>query len=269
MVIFLVIFALCFILYLNMIQCRRNHPDWNALEGWSYAHRGLHNANVPENSMAAFRAAKEAGYGIELDVHLMADGNLAVIHDASLKRTAGADILIEDMSVEQLQNYTLEATQERIPLLQQVLELYNGEAPLIIELKSSQNNYGQLCQCVCQCLENYSGAYCLESFDPRCIFWLRKNCPDVIRGQLAENFLRNTSTNTSCLLRFALTCHLLNFLTKPDFIAYNFHHRDRLGNVLCRKFWGAKGVTWTLRSKEEYDIAVSQNWIPIFEGFMP
>ena len=108
MLIFLIgIIALCLI-YLLLLRCRKGHPEMEALRGWSYAHRGLHGNGVPENSMQAFRLAKEAGCGIEFDVHLMADGNLAVIHDASLKRTAGAEVYIEDLEVNQLQNYFLE-----------------------------------------------------------------------------------------------------------------------------------------------------------------
>ena len=81
-------------LYALSVQGRTGHPGLESLKGWKYAHRGLHDDALPENSMAAFRAALEAGYGIELDIHLMKDGKLAVIHDTSLKRTAGADVKI-------------------------------------------------------------------------------------------------------------------------------------------------------------------------------
>ena len=65
--------------------------DWQTLSGYRYAHRGLHdlNAGRPENSLGAFRAAAEAGFGAELDVHLMADGALAVVHDSDLERVCG------------------------------------------------------------------------------------------------------------------------------------------------------------------------------------
>ena len=83
--------ALCGAALLTL-RGRTGHPGLEALRGWGYAHRGLHGDGVPENSMAAFKAALDHGYGIELDIHLLKDGNLAVIHDASLKRTAGADV---------------------------------------------------------------------------------------------------------------------------------------------------------------------------------
>ena len=86
-------------LWIYAQRCRRGHQAWEVLKNFRYAHRGYHNKpTVPENSMAAFRAAAERGWGAELDVHLMKDGNLAVIHDSSLKRTAGADVEIEDLT---------------------------------------------------------------------------------------------------------------------------------------------------------------------------
>ena len=91
-------------LYVLSTQGRTGPPGLAALQGWNYAHRGLHDTEKPENSMAAFRAALENGYGIELDIHLLKDGNLAVIHDTSLLRTAGCDINITDLSTEDLAN---------------------------------------------------------------------------------------------------------------------------------------------------------------------
>ena len=143
MIVVIVLLAII-LLYLFLIKGRTGHRGLPALRRWYYAHRGLHGAGVPENSMAAFRAAKEQGYGIELDIHLMADGNLAVIHDSSLKRTAGANVRIEELTTEQLETYRLESTNERIPLFSDVLALFNGEAPLIVELKTFKGNYAKL-----------------------------------------------------------------------------------------------------------------------------
>ena len=83
--------------YALLLRPRRNHPGWDALSGVRYAHRGLHDMSlgIPENSMAAFRRAVEHGFGAELDVHLLADGELAVIHDSSLARVCGKPEHIE------------------------------------------------------------------------------------------------------------------------------------------------------------------------------
>ncbi|MBR5021941.1 MAG: glycerophosphodiester phosphodiesterase [Oscillospiraceae bacterium] len=256
------------LLYILMLRGRTGHNDLPALKGWYYAHRGLYSAGIPENSMAAFRAAKDGGYGIELDVHLMKDGTLAVIHDHSLLRTAGVDIQIEDLTCVDLDNYCLEGTQERIPLFSEVLELYAGEAPLIVELKATTKNHAALCKAACDMLAGYKGAYCVESFDPRCVAWLRKNRKEIIRGQLTEDFFRSNS-KLPAVMKFLMKYNFFNVATRPDFIAYRFADRKNVSNLLCRKLWGLQGVAWTIRTKEDFDTAVAEGWIPIFENFKP
>ena len=267
MMILLVILILAMLL-LFLIKGRTGHKDLPALQNWAYAHRGLHGQGIPENSLAAFRAAVSHGFGAELDVHLMKDGNLAVIHDSSLKRTADADVKIEDLTVEDLEAYRLGGTEERIPLFSEVLEVFQGKTPLIVELKSANNNYATLCEEACKLLDSYKGAYCIESFDPRCIRWLRKHRPDLIRGQLAENWLK-TKSPVAWALCAAVTLLLSNAYNRPDFIAYKFEDRKLFPVVLCRKLWSVQGVSWTLRTKQDYDTAVQEGWIPIFEGFIP
>ena len=146
------ILAAFVLLFLLSLRGRKDHPGLKALQGWSYAHRGLHNAERPENSMAAFRAALDQGYGIELDIHLLKDGNLAVMHDSVLKRTTGRDGKIEDLTTAQLADYHLGGTDETIPEFLQVLDLFAGKAPLIVELKVADNNYAALAQTACAML---------------------------------------------------------------------------------------------------------------------
>lgn len=266
----ILIAAVCILalLYVLSLMGRRGRPELQELKNWYYAHRGLHREGVPENSMAAFRAALDGGYGIELDVHLLKDGSLAVIHDSDLKRVTGQEGYVEDLTAEELSGYHLLGTEETIPELWQVLELYAGKAPLIIELKSWKGNYAALSQRVCQELEGYEGLYCIESFDPWCVAWLRKNRPEIIRGQLSENFLQSGGS-LPWLMRFAGTYCLENFLTRPDFLAYKYRDRKNLSVALCRNLWGIQGVSWTIRTQEEFDRAVQEGWIPIFEGFLP
>lgn len=256
------------LLYLFIIKGRTGHKGLSALRRWYYAHRGLHSEGIPENSMAAFRAAKEYGYGIELDIHLMKDGNLAVIHDSSLRRTAAADVRIEDLTADQLEAYRLEGTDEKIPLFSQVLDLFNGEAPLIVELKSTTENYAQLCDAACKMLDSYNGPFCIESFDPRCIRWLRKHRKKFIRGQLTMNYLRSKN-KLPWISKFAMTHLLLNVFTRPDFIACRFEDRRILSNVICDKFWGVQSVSWTLRTQENFETALREDRITIFENFIP
>ena len=63
------------------------------------AHRGLHTDKLPENSLGAFENAIKNSYPIELDVHLLKDGTLAVFHDEVLSRVTGKDGYIQGLSV--------------------------------------------------------------------------------------------------------------------------------------------------------------------------
>lgn len=253
--------------FLVMTRGRSGHPGLKDIRGWSYAHRGLHGEGRPENSMAAFRAALEGGYGIELDVHLLADGELAVIHDSLLERTTGMPGKIEELTVQDLKNYRLEGTGETIPTFRQVLELFDGKAPMVVELKADGGNFAALTETACELMKDYKGVYCMESFDPRCVSWLRKNRPEIIRGQLAENYFESKA-KLPFYLKWLLSDHLLNFLTKPDFVAYRFADRhSTLSNLVCMGHMAA--VSWTIKNQEDFDTAVAEGWIPIFEGFCP
>lgn len=265
----MILLAILFLLiglYLFCLCGRTGHPHIASLRQWNYAHRGLHDANLPENSMGAFRAALDAGYGIELDIHLLKDGNLAVIHDSTLERVTGVKGKIEDLTTEQLSDYALCGTQETIPQFQQVLDLYAGKAPLIVELKCVDGNHAALCAAACKMLDSYNGLYCMESFDPRAVAWLRKNRPDICRGQLSENWM-GKKLAVPAILKWAMTYHISNLYTRPDFIAYKYSDRKAFGTDICRKLLGLQGVSWTIRTREEYDIAVAEGWIPIFENF--
>ena len=266
--IIIAVFLLLCGLYVLSTMGRRKHPDITRLQGCVYAHRGLHDSSRPENSMAAFRAAKKAGYGIELDVHLLKDGTLAILHDSKLKRTTGRDGRIEDLTVEQLSQYYLGGTLETIPTLEQVLQLYHGEIPMIVELKVVDDNFAALSEAVCSMLDRYPGIYGLESFDPRCVRWLKQHRPDMIRGQLNQHYGKGEAP-FPWILRFLMTHQAFNFLTMPDFVAYRFCDRRVLSNFLVRKLWKVQGVTWTLKTKEDFDRAMAEGWLPIFENFTP
>lgn len=268
MFVLILILLICMVVHLLCLRGRKNQPGLATLRNWVYAHRGLHDEEKPENSMAAFRAALERGYGIELDVHLLNDGTLAIMHDSNLERVTGQEGTMEDLTAQDLASYHLCGTQETIPTLREVLDLYDGKAPLIIELKTAKGNAAPLTEAVCQMLKTYSGPYCLESFDSRCIRYLRKHYPQLIRGQLSENSIQRDKS-FPWPVRFLCTYYLENFLTLPDFIAYRFEDRETASNAICRKLWGIQGVSWTIKTPEDFTTAVNEGWIPIFEGFDP
>lgn len=261
--------VLLVLLWVVLLHARRQHPGLESLRKYRYAHRGYHEKpQIPENSMAAFRRAAERGFGVELDVHLTRDGRLAVIHDASLLRTCGEDVLAEDLTAEELARFCLEGTEERIPFLEEVLPLFEDVAPLIVELKPLRKNHDALAKATTDCLDRFHAEYCVESFDPRCIAWLKKNRPDVIRGQLSENFFRS-SAKLSWPLRFATTHLLFNIGTHPDFVAYRYQDRKMPANRIACGLWGIQSVSWTIRSQEELEAAEREGAMVIFEQFDP
>lgn len=265
-IICVVVFAL---LYVLSTSGRVGHPGLEQIRRHAYTHRGLHGDGAPENSLKAFSRARDAGYGVELDVHLLQDGGLAVIHDSKLLRTTGRDGNVELLTKDQLKEYFLEGTGETIPSLEQVLSLFDGKVPVIVELKTRGNNVDGLCRKACEIMDTYGGIYCMESFDPRCVYWLKKNRPDIIRGQLSENYLASNNSVLPWLLKLALSHQVFNFITRPDFVAYRYTDRKTISNALCRRIWKMQGVTWTLKSQQEYETAIAEGWIPIFEGFLP
>ena len=124
--------ALLAALWLLSLRGKRKKRGFFGLEKWHYAHRGLHGDGVPENSLQAFHLAVQNGYGAELDVHLSRDGRLVVMHDESLKRTAGVGRNIADCTAAELEQMHLEGTAQKIPFLEEVLPIFAGKAQLVI-----------------------------------------------------------------------------------------------------------------------------------------
>ena len=255
-----------------LLRPRRNQPGWDKLAGVKYAHRGLHNGSkgVPENSMAAFQLAVEAGFGAELDVHLMADGNLAVVHDSDLTRVCGKQAIIEELVEEELIEYPLMGTEELIPLFQEVLELFEGKTPLIIELKVAGGNANALTDAVMAMLEDWNGVYCLESFHPGVLLRLKERYPWVLRGQLSQDFLKGGEVHGLSLpARFLLTNLLTTAFTGPDFVAYKWQDRRNPSLRLMRALYGVHEVGWTVRDRQTMEALEAEGVPTIFEGFLP
>lgn len=262
-----VLAALFVLMFLLAIGGRKGFADWENLGAKPFAHRGLHDEEKPENSLAAFKAAKEKGFGAEFDVHLLKDGTLAVFHDSDLKRMTGKEGIVEDLTADRLQEFHLSGTEETIPTFDDVLSVFQGGEPLVIELKHHKSNAAALCRAVCERLDSFNGVYCIESFDPRCVLWLKKNRPDIVRGFLAQS--PKSYENLSGVLKLLLGNLLLNFLISPDFVAYKFADRRNLSFKLCTKSGKVKGVLWTIVDKSEFDKATSEDCLSIFEGFEP
>lgn len=261
---FWIFFPLVMLLLLAL-ECRSSQKGLEPLKRCRYAHRGLHMQGTPENSLAAFRKALEYGYGAELDVHLMKDGRLAVVHDSNLLRVTGQDVCIEDLTAEDLPNYKLMGTKETIPLFEDVLKLFEGKTPLVVEIKVERENWAELTAAAVAALDKFNVTYCIESFDPRAIMWLRQNRPEIIRGQLSANLMGQKGRNP--VLLFAVTHLFTNILACPDFIAYNHEERNIPSLWICRKIYHVQEVSWTVRDMDTMAKLEKMGNLIIFENF--
>lgn len=266
---FIIILAVLLAVYLLAIMPRiTKRPDTSPLFGTYYAHRGLHDnsSNAPENSMAAFRKAVNAGYGIKLDVQLTKDRIPVVFHDETLKRVCGVSGKVRDYTYEELQQFRLCRSEERILLFEDFLKLVDGKVPLIIEIKIHED-VDTVCSVTDELIRKYKGVYCVESFHPLAVAWYRKHRPEVIRGQLSTNLAKPGKAEPLYLL--AVHYLLTNFLSRPDFIAYDHLHKNNISRVLCRTLYRPLNVAWTIKSQKELDESREDFDLFIFEGFIP
>ena len=254
---------LLFSIYVIVLACPVSKQPENQDLLCEYAHRGLHGDGVPENSLAAFKLARDNGFAIELDVHLSADKEVMVFHDESLKRMTSHDAKIGELTCAELKGLRLAGTDESIPTLREVLELIDGKVPLLIELKG-ENTDTSLCPEVAKLLHKYSGAYCIESFNPLLLGAMRKEMPDAYYGLLYTNVCREKKSFNA--LNIALTCMALNFIAKPNFIAFDKSDRSSFPVWLTTRFFGAPKYVWTIRNDEELDVARTNGECPIFEN---
>lgn len=273
LLILLLVLAVLFLLLLLLLR-----PDPSARKkmapfvGRRYAHRGLHCAQdgIPENSLPAFRRAVEAGYGIELDLHLTTDGRLVVFHDDTLDRVCGVTGRVDEKSYAELQQLRLLGTEERIPLFSEVLDIVAGKIPMIVEVKY-QKNYPALCEKMMSQLRDYTGLYCVESFHPQVILWMKNHAPTVARGLLSDRYTEGEGNMTRLTpATWASQQLLFNWLTAPDFIAYNYLTAPRTRTLsLIRKVWHAPCVAWTVRDESKEPLALARFDAVIFERYRP
>lgn len=237
-----------------------------------YAHRGLHDAEAPENSLAAFSKAIENDHGIEIDVQFSSDGEIFVFHDESLKRMCGVDKKLHELTAEEIKTYRLLNSDESIPTLDEVFKLVDGRVPLLIEIKFySRTN--ELCAMLADALDKYYGVFAIQSFDPRALKYFKKHRPRFSRGQLVGKPLpraqRKGTAMANPFINFMLTHLLCNFMSRPDFISIENRHAKELGFVLATEVFKAKGFIWTVRTNKQYAFFKRQGYINIFENIRP
>ena len=273
-IVIIIVLAALSVLFLIFITPRVFHkPDESMFGQKLFAHRGLHdnNTDAPENSMKAFAKAIEAGYGIETDVQLSKDKVPVIFHDFTLKRICGIDGRVADYTYAELQQLSLARSQEKIPTFAEFLELVNGKVPLIIEYKIETVDT-EVCDIADPLLMNYKGEYCIESFSPMGVKWYKDHHPDVIRGQLSMRFFAHGQKLPKWnmgFLEWLIEHQMFNFLTRPDFIAYDYHSYKEVSRCLCHKLFHNTAAAWTIKSQEALDKMQGHFDVFIFDSFVP
>lgn len=250
-------------LYLFMIYPRKNKNF--EYKNLYYAHRGFHNENASENSINAFKKANDLNYGIELDLQLSKDNKLVVFHDKNLVRMCNTDKVLHDLRYDELLHYSL-PDGSKIPLFEDVLKSIDKNTPLLVEIKYYHDGVEVVKKAI-ELLEKYNSNFVIESFDPRVLRYLKKHRKDIVRGQLASGSIEAKGILEK-LQMYALKYMLLNFLSRPNFIAYSSEYDNNLSVFLMKKLFKIPMAAYTLKTKKQMDEAFKKGYdMPIFEGF--
>ena len=258
--------TLCFGLWLFLIAPRARRAAMAPFLR-PYAHRGLWGRGVPENSLSAFRLAAERGFAIELDVQLSRDGEVMVFHDYTLTRMCKIEQKLAELTAQELGALSLAGTAEGIPTLKEVLAVVDGRVPLLIELKGENGNV-DLCPRVAEVLADYRGEWCVESFNPLLLRWFKKYRPQVVRGLLSTNLIKEKK-NGSRVLNFALSALLLTFLCRPQFHAWDKKYPRRTALRCGLSLFGAASFVYTVKNERDYRAHLQKGQYPIFDEFVP
>lgn len=228
------------------------------LGAWEYAHRGVHDERCIENSPSAFRAAIEAGLGIECDIQRSLDDWPMIFHDWDFARLLarpdeGESLVADEWRALRYANGDAPMT------LPDLLALVAGRVPLLIEIKSRRGyDVEWTCRRVVDALEGYDGLHAVMSFDPRVPKWLSKNSRRTVRGLVV------TEDKARGILG-AWRRHLALWHARPDFLAYDIRDLpSRFGGA--QRARGLPLLTWTVRSPLLRERAAHYADAPIAEG---
>jgi len=228
------------------------------------AHRGLHGEHRPENSLAAFEAAVDAGLPLELDVHASVDAEAVVFHDESLLRMTETEGDVRTWPWHRLRDLNLGGTTERVPSLAQVLRMVCGRVPVVVEIKNS-GAVGVIERAVARVLEQYEGPVAVQSFNPLSMAWFRRERPDIPRGLLAGDM---HESDFGLAKRVLLQRMLLAPHVRPAYVGYDLQALPEPSASLLRRL-GIPLLAWTVRTREEQTRAMKLADNYIFEFVEP
>jgi glycerophosphoryl diester phosphodiesterase len=244
--------------------------DW--LIARPIAHRGLHDEahGIIENTASAMRAAIDAGYGIETDVQISADGEAMVHHDEVLGRLTEGDGRLDHMTAAALKQIPFHAAADRMMTLGELCDLVGGRVTLLVELKSRFDGDARLPDRVAQVLQGYHGPVAAMSFDPRQMAELRRGAPDLARGIVAAKYRPDPYWDRMPLwTRYGMGSLLLARVAAPQFVAYGIADLPALAPVLARHALSMPILTWVVRTPQQRARAARWADQMIFEGFRP
>jgi len=228
------------------VPSRAEEPSW--LTSPRFAHRGLHpeGPQAPENSLAAFERAADAGLGFELDVQLTADGHPVIMHDPDLERMTGDSRLISEVTLADLEPLRLAGGTQPIPTLAEALAVAKGRVPVLVEIKN-EGEVGELEDAVAEELADFEGEVAVISFNPYSLARVSRTQPDIVRGQLSSTF---EEEDLEAWKRFLLSNLLMNWSSKPDFIAYEISALPNTRTSI-QKMRGRPLLGWTPATEAE------------------
>ncbi len=238
-------------------------PDW--LLAKPFAHRGFYNDSRPENSLSAIDAAVGAGFPVEIDVQVTADGRAVVFHDWNLKRLAGLDAKVKDVRYADIRGLTLLGTDQHIPTLEEVLDVIAGRQPVLVEIKNRR--YPTALEPVAgKILSAYRGPFAIQSFNPYTLGWFRWHHPRIPRGQISCAF---DTDDMAAWKKKILSNYGMNWMTAPHFISHHWKQLPAVAPTLLRRLFRFPLVVWTVRSEEEMAAALKLGDNVVFEHFVP
>jgi glycerophosphoryl diester phosphodiesterase len=245
-------------------------PLW--LTARPIAHRGLHDRakRVIENTCGAARAAIAHDYAIECDVGLTLDEELIVFHDDRLERLTDGTGDIAEKSLAELKALKLKDSDERIPTLQEFLDVIADRVPLVLEIKSRFDGETEIVRLIAQCLSQYQGRVAIKSFDPEMIVATRALMPDRPRGFIGESVYDDPEWDILSAERKAqlIAIDVFNAMS-PVFLSLYIKDLDHPTVQMVRRSLGIPVMSWTIRTDENREKAKNFADQMVFEGFQP
>ncbi len=239
--------------------------DW--IKTTPIAHRGLHDSTHPENTLASVKKAIQHNYAIEIDVKMLNDGTLIIMHDATLERLTNKTGSVYDLTKEELKDTKILGTDEYIPTLREVLDCVKGQVPLLLDIKSEKVLDHSLEQKIYEEIKSYIGNIAIMAFNPATVRWFQKHAPNIPRGLLGTIWKGNLpEMPKSSAVKFVLGHNLFAWICKPQFYAYNI---QQIPSFHSKKYKKLPKLAWVTTSQALYQEKAKYIDNIIFENFLP